>query len=41
MERFAEWTFEGDLNKVGVDGNRARYPAGMYYRYVFDIVFRT
>lgn len=32
MERFAEWTFEGDLKDVavGVTGNRTRYPSGMY-----------
>lgn len=32
MERVAEWTFEGDLNRlgVGVAGNRTRYPSGVY-----------
>jgi hypothetical protein len=30
MERFAEWTFEGGLNQVGVTGNRTRYQSGLY-----------
>lgn len=33
MARFAEWTFEGGLKiTVGADGNRTRYPSGVYDR---------
>ena len=33
IEWFAEWTFEGSLNRetsVGADGNRSRYLSGVY-----------